>query len=88
MSSLTSYESFVEDCSRIYCQRLKEFASDGKVINMGHCMQCYAVDVIGEITVSLQKLLCGYPSHNVLPFLAAPNPRGGIYTVLSFGACD
>ena len=52
MSSLVSYEGYVDDCTKIFSQRLKEFAATGQVIDMGHWFQCYAFDVIGDITYS------------------------------------
>ena len=52
LSSLVTYESYVDDCTEIFCERLAEFAKSGEMINMGHWFQCYAFDVIGEITYS------------------------------------
>lgn len=53
MTSLMAYEPFVDDCVAIFEQRLREFAKQGCFIDMGHWLQCYAFDVIGEITVCL-----------------------------------
>lgn len=39
MSSLVSYEGYVDDCARIFSERLSEFAKTGKAINMGHWFQ-------------------------------------------------
>jgi hypothetical protein len=39
MSSLVSYEGYVDDCARIFSARLSEFAQAGKAINMGHWFQ-------------------------------------------------
>lgn len=52
MSSLVSYEGYVDDCAEIFSQRLGEFSENGQVLNMGHWFQFYAFDVIGAITYS------------------------------------
>jgi cytochrome P450 len=52
MTSLVSYEPFVDECADIFSQRLTEIAQSGKPINMGHWFQCYAFDVIACITYS------------------------------------
>jgi cytochrome P450 len=52
MSSLVSYEGYVDECAKIFGQRLTEFSEKGDVIDMGHWFQCYAFDVIGDITYS------------------------------------
>jgi hypothetical protein len=51
MTALTQLEPFVDECSSILQTRFTEFADKG-TINMAHWMQCYAFDVVGEITVS------------------------------------
>lgn len=50
MSSLVGYEEFVNNCSSLLTQRFSEVAASGKVIDFQHWLQCYAFDVIGEIT--------------------------------------
>ncbi|KAJ2990879.1 hypothetical protein NUW58_g2738 [Xylaria curta] len=50
MSSLLSYEPYVDECADLFTQRLTEFAHGGKVIDMGHWLQCFAFDVIGLMT--------------------------------------
>ena len=50
MSSLVNYEPFVDACAELFTQRLTEFADNGQTINLGHWFQCYAFDVIGNIT--------------------------------------
>ena len=50
MTSLVSYETFVDDCASIFESRLREIAESGETINMGHWFQCYAFDVIACIT--------------------------------------
>lgn len=55
MSSLVNYESFVDDCADLFCQRLEEMSARdgwGRAVDMGHWLQCYAFDVIGMITYS------------------------------------
>lgn len=52
MSSLVSYESYVDTCADLFSQRLEEVASAGIPVDMGHWFQCYAFDVIGLITYS------------------------------------
>ena len=52
MSSLVSYESYVDNCTGLLVQHLTRFAQSRQVIDMGHWFQCYAFDVIGEITYS------------------------------------
>jgi hypothetical protein len=50
MSSLVHYEPFVDDCAEIFNRRLIEFTESRKSFNLGHWFQCYAFDVIGNIT--------------------------------------
>lgn len=52
LSSLKSYEPYVDDCITIFKQRLMELSASGQYVNMGHWLQCYAFDVIGNITYS------------------------------------
>ncbi|KID78346.1 Pisatin demethylase [Metarhizium brunneum] len=52
MSSLVSYEGYVNECTDILQRRLSEFARHGSIIDMTHWFQCYAFDVIGNITYS------------------------------------
>ncbi|KAL2811624.1 cytochrome P450 [Aspergillus granulosus] len=52
MSSLVTYEPFVDECISIFRQRLAELAHAKHPMNMGHWMQCYAFDVIGLMTYS------------------------------------
>ncbi|TVY38707.1 Pisatin demethylase [Lachnellula subtilissima] len=50
MSSLVGYEPFVNNCSSLLSQRFSEFAKLRETINLHHYLQCFAFDVIGEIT--------------------------------------
>ncbi|KAI1100655.1 cytochrome P450 [Jackrogersella minutella] len=52
MSSLVEYEPLVNECADLFGQRLEEFSRSGELFNMGHWMQCYALDVVGSITYS------------------------------------
>lgn len=50
MSSLVHYEAFVDHCADLFTTRLSEFAEKKQTLNLGHWLQCYAFDVIGNIT--------------------------------------
>ncbi|CAK3813726.1 cytochrome P450 pisatin demethylase [Lecanosticta acicola] len=50
LSTIKSYEPGVDNCIRILIKCFDEFAETGKVFDPQHWMQCYAFDVIGEIT--------------------------------------
>lgn len=52
MSSLLSYESYVDSCMDIFLDKLNGFARSGVAIDLAHWFQCYAFDVLGEITYS------------------------------------
>ncbi|KAH6953813.1 cytochrome P450 [Ilyonectria sp. MPI-CAGE-AT-0026] len=52
MSSLVSYEPYINHCVEVFWQRLHEMADAGLPVDMGHWFQCYAFDVIGMITYS------------------------------------
>ena len=52
MSSLVSYESFVDECLAMLKQRFSEMADSNNKTNVGYWLQCFAFDVIGKITVS------------------------------------
>ncbi len=52
MSALVTYEAYVDDCARIFRQRLDEMSKAATTVDMGHWFQCYAFDVIGAITFS------------------------------------
>ncbi|OBT57364.1 hypothetical protein VE04_02759, partial [Pseudogymnoascus sp. 24MN13] len=51
MTALAQLEPLVDECYVVLRDRFMEFADRGKVVDMAHWMQCYAFDVIGEITV-------------------------------------
>src|SRR6266496_2970674 len=50
MSSLVGYEAFVNECTSLLTQRFSEIAQTGRIIDLQHWLQCYAFDVIGQIT--------------------------------------
>ncbi|KAJ4984443.1 Pisatin demethylase 18 [Stagonosporopsis vannaccii] len=52
MSSLLSYESYVDSCIDIFLGKLNNFARSRATIDLAHWFQCYAFDVLGEITYS------------------------------------
>lgn len=51
MSSLVSYEPFVDNCVDILCRRLLGLSKQGDSIDLSRWFQWYAFDVVGEITV-------------------------------------
>lgn len=50
MSSLVGYERYVDNCTELLSRRFGELANSGRIVDMRHWLQCYAFDVIGEIT--------------------------------------
>lgn len=52
MSSLVSYEPYVNNCIDIFTNRLRMCTKSGETIDLSKWFQYYAFDVIGEITVS------------------------------------
>ncbi|KAM0547574.1 hypothetical protein ACHAPJ_010318 [Fusarium lateritium] len=68
MSALVSYEHFVDECSDLFDQRLREMAGDpvyARVqppVDLGRWFQCYAFDVISMITYSTRL---GFLDHGV-----------------------
>ena len=52
MSTLVSYERYVDSCNSVLCEQLQDLARSGELVNVPNWMQFYAFDVIGEITVS------------------------------------
>lgn len=52
MSSLLSYEIYVDECIDIFLEKLGMFARSVETVDLAHWFQCYAFDVIGEITYS------------------------------------
>lgn len=52
MTSLISYEPYVDACMAIFRDKLASFAQSRKTMDLTKWFQYYAYDVIGEITVS------------------------------------
>ncbi|KAF2167414.1 hypothetical protein M409DRAFT_22224 [Zasmidium cellare ATCC 36951] len=52
MSTMTTYEKYVDDCVEILCRRMEEVQQSGKEVDMSWWLQCFAFDVIGEISFS------------------------------------
>lgn len=50
LSTLVTYEQFVDDCTAVLVAKLAQFAKEGREVDMAHWFQCYAFDVIGAIT--------------------------------------
>jgi cytochrome P450 len=50
MSALVGYEQFVDNCSSVFICRMREIADCCERADFAHWFQCYAFDVIGEIT--------------------------------------
>jgi hypothetical protein len=50
MSSLINYEPYVNQCARLFRQRLSEIAENESAVDLHHWLQCYAFDVIGVMT--------------------------------------
>jgi hypothetical protein len=43
MTALVEMEEFVDNCSRVFMERLGEFAQNKEMFDLGHWLQCYAV---------------------------------------------
>lgn len=52
MTTIKSYEPYVNNCVRVLLEQFDRFAAKGEWFDLQHFTQCYALDVIGEITVS------------------------------------
>lgn len=52
MTTIKSYEPYVNNCVRVLLEQFDRFATKGEWFDLQHFTQCYALDVIGEITVS------------------------------------
>ncbi|CBF81681.1 protein CYP5080D1 [Aspergillus nidulans FGSC A4] len=74
MSSLVAYEPYVDNCIAVFKQRLNEISVQGKTVDMAHWLQCYAFDVIGEITFGSR-----------FGFLDAGNDVGGVMKSIEDG---
>lgn len=52
MTTIKSYESFVNNCIGALLSQFDRLAVQADPIDLQRWMQCYAFDVIGEVTVS------------------------------------
>lgn len=52
MTAIKSYEPYVDSCIRALTTKFDRVAKSGEVLDLQRWMQCYAFDVIGELTVS------------------------------------
>jgi hypothetical protein len=52
MSSLVTYEAYVDECADLFSLRPSELAGAGTTADMGYWSQCFVFDVIGLITYS------------------------------------
>lgn len=50
MSSIVTYEAFVDNCTSVFIEKLGGLAASDKAFDLECWLQCYAMDVIGEIT--------------------------------------
>ena len=51
LSTVKSYEPYVDNCVKLLLEVFDGFAKRGEVFDLQTWMQCYAFDVVGEITV-------------------------------------
>lgn len=52
MTNLVQMEKYVNECSKLLISPFSEFADQRTLVDMGHWLQCYAFDVVGQVTVS------------------------------------
>ncbi|KAJ1328188.1 benzoate 4-monooxygenase [Microdochium nivale] len=52
LSSLLSYEAYVDECDALLCDRLSAVARAGEAVDLAHWLQCFAFDVMGSVTYS------------------------------------
>lgn len=52
MTTLVKLEPYIDECSELLIEKFTQFAHTRRTLDMAHWMQCYAFDVIGNITVS------------------------------------
>lgn len=87
MSSLIKMESQVDECIDVIETRFREFSRAGTALDLQQWMQCYAFDVIGNITVAKRFgfLDAGRDDSNIirsLDFFLIYAARVGIYPEL------
>ncbi|EMR81864.1 hypothetical protein ACHAPC_001604 [Botrytis cinerea] len=74
MSSMVGYEYYVNNCTESLSRHFMKSAISGDLIDMQHWLQCYAFDVIGEITF-------GQP----FGFLDKGEDRDGVFKAIDAG---
>jgi hypothetical protein len=52
MSTIVNYEEAVDRMNAVCTDKLRQYAQEGKKVMLPRFLQCYAFDIIGEITVS------------------------------------
>lgn len=50
MTSLVHYEPLVDKCLEVFSQRMDELSQGNDTFDLAHWLQCYAFDVISQIT--------------------------------------
>lgn len=80
MSSLLSYERYVDDGAAIFQQRLAEFEKSQEPVDMARWFQCYAFDVMGNLTYS-QRFGFLDRGDDIAGMLAALD-KSGVYSTL------
>ena len=81
MTTIKSYEPFVDAQNTVLERKLREFAESKQTVSLPEFLQKYAFDVIGEMTVStewatvvlIQRLTSAIQVRRVLP------PHGRLY---------
>ncbi len=49
MSSVLESESYIDDSSALFMQRMGEYADSEAVVDLGEWLQMYAFDIVGEL---------------------------------------
>jgi hypothetical protein len=86
MTSVVEYEPYVQSCIQQMLQRFQGFAQGCETVDLQHWLQCYAMDVIGAITV---RLVCPrvFVSHisqfnRTFGYMDEGEDKGGLIAVL------
>jgi hypothetical protein len=58
MTALVEMEEFVDNCSRVFMERLGEFAQKKEMFDLGHWLQCYAVGSLKSPEASFSLIPC------------------------------
>lgn len=68
MSSMVSYEPYVDECTDILCRRFSEFSATSQPVDLARWFQCYAFDMIGKITVGILLSIFGQLHTELMSF--------------------